>query len=399
VSLKVLHLSTTGADGGGAGRAAAALDAAMKQQGVDSRLQTASGIRFHLAQRADRQLWRLQRSRIKTWRSPARFGSLSASQINASDADVLNLHWVTNGYLSIEEIGRITKPIVWSLYDMWAFCGTEHYGVDSPDARWRTGYTAHNRPRDESGIDIDKHAWERKKRHWHSAPVVAASTWLTQAARSSALMGEWPVTTVPHVIDTDAFAPIARHEARRRLGLNPKTPLILFLSSAGIGDARKGFNLLEQSLPAVKAEIPDVAVLAVGPPTPEQTHGGGVPILWFGTTKDNEQLRDLYCAADVTAVPSREDNMPLTAMEAQTCGRPVVAFRIGGLPDIVEHNVTGYLAQPGEVDALASGLIHAIEESQNHDLWGASARERAVSTWSVPVVASKYLDVYEQALS
>lgn len=400
VTPSVLHLSTTGAAGGGAGRAAEALHRAMVQEGIASHMITARGPKFNFASWADRQVWKLQRSPVKTWRSPAVFGSLSAKQINAHPADVVNLHWITNGFLTIEEIGRIEKPIVWSLYDMWAFCGTEHYGVDSPDARWRTGYTKANRPESERGVDIDRHAWQRKQRHWQASSVVAASTWLTDRARDSALMGAWPITTIPHVIDTGAFAVEDREVARNRLRLNlpSAVPVILFLSSAGISDTRKGFDLLEESLPPVKDQFPETRLLVVGPPDESRSHAGGLPIVWFGTATSNNELRDLYCAADIVAVPSREDNMPLTAMEGQACGRPVVAFNVGGLPDIIKHLETGYLAHASDSASFAEGLIHALS-SRRKPYWGSGARERAVQQWSPHVVVKDYVSVYESLIS
>ena len=357
---------------------------------LDSTLLTAHGRKYALASRADMALWSLQRSPIATWRSPARFGSLSAREINATDADIVNLHWVTNGFLSIEEIGKITKPLVWSLYDMWAFCGTEHYGVDSKDARWREGYAKENRPHEETGLDIDRTAWERKRKLWHAAPVVPASTWLTRAAQDSALMRDWPITRIPHVIDTSDFTPTQS---------SATAPTIVFLSSAGIDDQRKGFDLLEQALPVVAQRIPGLRLSIVGPRQEDKLTAAGVPIDWIGTIDGNEALRAAYCSGDVVAVPSREDNMPLTAMEAQTCGRPVVAFKIGGLPDIVSHHETGYLAEPFDTDSLARGLIQAIEDSQHNNAWGRAARERALRTWSSEVVVSQYLEVYRQALA
>lgn len=393
----VLHLSTY-ADNGGAARAATALHRAMLKESVDSRLQTASGARFRLASELDRRLWRLQRSPLATWRSPARFGSLSAREINASEADVVDLHWVTDGFLSIEQIGRIEKPVVWSLYDMWSFCGTEHYGVDSPNARWRSGYTSGNRPADERGWDIDRDAWQRKRRHWRPSTVVPASTWLTRAARDSALMRDWPIVRIPHVVDADDFAPVDRQEARGTLGLAADAPTIAFLASAGVADRRKGFDLLERSLPAVLAVHPDVQLVVAGPPESGRPTVAGVPVSWLGPLQGDSALRTLYGAADVLAVPSREDNMPLTAMEAQTCGRAVVAFGIGGLPDIVDHRVTGYLAEAGALDDLARGLVEALGDARGDDRWGRAARERAVSTWSGPVVVRQYLDAYAQAM-
>ena len=356
-------------------------------------------MRFRAASLADRQLWRLQKSPVQTWRSPAQFGSLSARDINRSAADVVNLHWVTDGFLSVKEIGRITKPIVWSLYDMWPFAGTEHYGADTPDARWRTGYTAANRPLDESGIDLDRRTWEAKRASWtRPMHMVPASTWLADRVEQSALMGTWPTTRIPHVVDTDAFAPMDRAEARRSLGLPADRPVILFLASAGITDRRKGFDLLDEALPPVLAQHPDATVMIVGPVANGYQGTARDALIWRGSITGNAALRLHYCAADVTAVPSREDNMPLTAMESQSCGTPVVAFEIGGLPDIVSHHQTGSLASPFAVDELAEGLVQALFDSVHDRNWSRAARDRALSTWSRPVVVERYQRLYEDAL-
>ena len=409
----VLHLSTYDANGG-AGRAAYALHSAMLAAGVDSTMRVArqdksatttdstvtagSDLRFRAANRLDRQLWRLQSSPNDTWRSPARFGSLSAADVNRSNADVVNLHWVTAGLLSIKEIGRIEKPIIWSIYDMWPFSGTEHYGVSAPDARWRTGYTKTNRPKDERGVDNDLHAWEKKKRLWRRSQVVTASTWMHDAVQASALMGDWPLSTIAHVIDCEIFQPTDMQTARQVLGLPTGVPLILFLAGGGIHDPRKGWDLLEQALVRITPTFPTVEVVIVGPIDEAYTNPSGTPIHWRGNVSSNETLALHYNAANVTVVPSREDNMPLTAMEAQSCGKPVVAFAIGGLTDIVDHNSTGHLAAANNTDDLAQGIINAINDSQHDNTWGQNARARALETWSPATVVNQYLDVYEQAL-
>ncbi len=120
MTLRVVPLATYAANGG-AVCAATPLHRAMQRRGVDSRLVTAQGTRFTLARSADRQLRRLQRSPVVIWRSPARFGSINASSIDALGADIINLHWVTDGFLTVEAIGAITTPYVWSMYDMWPF--------------------------------------------------------------------------------------------------------------------------------------------------------------------------------------------------------------------------------------------------------------------------------------
>lgn len=412
MTLRVLHLSTYDANGGAA-RAAYALHRAMLSEGIDSTMRVAVKTlddptvqgpppsrfgRFARAQFADRQLWRLQKSTRKTWRSPARFTTITAAEINNSPYDVINLHWVTDGFLSIREIGKITKPIVWSLYDMWPFAGTEHYGTDEPDARWRWGYTKSNRPKDESGLDLDRTTWELKKKSW-TAPmtIVPASTWLEESARASALMHHWPIVRIPHVIDCDAFAPMDMETARAALGLPSGVPLILFLASAGIHDERKGWDLLDEALIRIRRDHPEIEVVVVGPPDPNFLSRSGVKLHWRGSVSGNEVLRLLYCSTHLTVVPSREDNMPLTAMEAQTCGKQVVAFDIGGMPDILQSPATGQLVPPFDTMKLAHSISHTLANVSNGSNSGVTARNRALETWAVPIVSKKYLDIYTKA--
>ena len=407
----VLHLSTYDG-GGGAGRAAYALHRAMVDSGLDSSMRVArtsnadetvragSDLRFRVANALEHRLWSLQTSPIVTWRSPAVFGSCGAREINGGTADVVNIHWATDGLLSIREIGRIAKPIVWSVYDMWPFSGSEHYGTDIPQARWRTGYTRRNRPKDEHGLDLDRLTWERKSKWWARARhVVAASSWMRRAIEQSALMHDWPTHLIPHVIDCDAFSPMDMREARLSLGLPQAVPLVLFLASAGINDHRKGWDLLDEALMKVRVSVPDVEVVIVGPTADGYSPVSGVPIHWRGTVQGNEALRLHYSAANVTAVPSREDNMPLTAMEAQSCGRPVVAFNLGGLPDIVDHEQSGYLAEPLDPQSLAEGLNHVLADEHRAGRWADHARTRALATWSRPVVTSAYQQVFQAAIS
>lgn len=416
--LRVLHVSTYDA-GGGAARAARALHDAMVRQGIDSTLLTAvpsgvdptiiglpgrSGrIRFLASRELEHRLWHVQSTGVRTWRSPAYFGALRARTIDAWGADVVNLHWVTDGLLTVPQIGRILTPTAWSLYDMWAFCGSEHYGVDTPDARWRSGYTRANRPGNARGVDLDRLCWTRKTKRWtRPMSLVAASSWMADRVRSSRLMGSWPLDTVPHPIDCRVFTPQQRSVARRRLGIDDAGPVVLFLSSAGIGDTRKGWDLLDRALERVRRVHPGIRALIVGPkdagpPESDEVRGDQANRIWAGTVSNDADLAWHYAAADVVAVPSREDNMPLTAMEAQACGRSVVGFRIGGVPDIVEHGRTGILAATIDSESLADALEAALDDALSSDAMGLAARERAVARWSDEPVVSGYVRVYEQA--
>ena len=414
---KVLHLSTY-AGNGGAGRAASSLHEAMLGQGVSSALLTADGLRFRIASELDRRLWSLQSSPHTTWRSPARFASLTARHINALEPDIVNLHWVTDGFLSVEEIGRIKAPIVWTMHDMWPFTGIEHYTADAseprdastteswPEPRWQSGYTSSNRPIEESGLDLDKWTWERKQRHWVRAPhLVPVSTWLGDMAHRSALAQSWPLTVIPNVMPVDRFTPQDRQEARTSLHLPADSPLIAFTASAGISDRRKGWQHLRDALPELQRTHPGVGVIVIGPHIEADDPGTTASIHWQGEIHDDRRMARLIAAADVVAVPSETDNLPMTACEAQSCGRPVVAFDVGGLPDVVTHQATGYLARPFDELDFAEGLRQAIhnsdvrDDSPHQQTWGAQAREAATARWSAQTVVQQYLEVYRQVLA
>jgi glycosyltransferase involved in cell wall biosynthesis len=281
---------------------------------------------------------------------------------------------------------------------MWTFSGTEHYGADSPDARWRSGYTSENRVSGESGYDIDRAAWERKKKFWKQPMhLVPASSWLADRAAHSEIAHSWPITRIAHVIDTNIFSPMDRSLARARHSLPTDVPLVLFLSSAGIADHRKGWELLQASMTEVKSAFPLVELVVAGPASPAYTHPAGIPITWIGQVEGNEALQSLYASANVVAVPSKEDNMPLTAMEAQSVGVPVAAFDIGGLPDIVLDGVTGSLAPAFEVSALASGIIDSLGSAGASQ--GLAARSHSLETWSPKVVVESYLEIYQQEIA
>lgn len=410
MSLKVLHLSTYDS-GGGAARAAYALHKAMVESGIASNFMVArksgndpsvtsgSDFKFRVANRLDRQLWRLQRGPDIGWRSPARFGSTSADLINRSNFDVVNLHWVTGGFLSIEEIGKIKKPLVWTLHDMWPFAGTEHYASESSNSRWRVGYSTANRPNYEYGFDIDRMTWERKAKHW-KRPIflIPVSSWLGELAAESALMNLWPNQVIPNIMDTVQFTPVPKAEARQLLGLPVEKPLVSFVSAAGIGDKRKGWALLEAAMGEVQARHQSAAVIVVGPSRQRDYIVRGFPIYWLGEVTENERMRQIIGAADVAVIPSTADNLPLTALEAHSCGRPVVAFRLGGLSDIVTHRETGYLAAPADTGDLARGLIEALDDSAGPDSWGPAARTKAELLWSADAILSQYLEVYRKAM-
>lgn len=327
--------------------------------------------------------------------SPSILCSRWVNRINSSDADVVHLHWVQGEMLSVKDICRIRKPIVWTLHDMWGFCGAEHY---TQDDRWREGYRRDNRPPHETGFDLNRWTWSRKIKYWRFQPhIVTPSRWLAGCARESVVMRDWPIETISNPIDTHAWSPMPRSMAREVLGLPLDAPLLLFGAIGGGQDPRKGFDLLKHALEHLhtQGKLADLQLVVFGQKKPEAAPSLGFPVHYTGHLSDNVSLRCLYSAADAMVIPSRLDNLPNTGLEAQACGTPVIAFNTGGMRDIVEHKIDGYLAEPFETVDLANGISSTIHSSNN---MGREARRKALRNYDKSVVTQRYAVVYASAM-
>jgi glycosyltransferase involved in cell wall biosynthesis len=407
--VKVLHINYSDSNGGAA-RAAYRIHHALRALGVDSVMLvnvaalgdwTVHGPSSNFGKVFGKIRSRLVSPLVKSLRtanpiihSPALIPSGWVSQINASDADIVHLHWVAGEMLSVADIGRIEKPIVWTLHDMWAFCGAEHLPWDN---RWREGYRSDNRPSHESGFDLNRWTWVRKRKHWRCPmQMVTPSRWLAECVHQSVLMRDWPVNVVPNCLDTDNWKPIERRIARDLLGLSPEAPLLLFGTSGANAAHHKGFDLLTNALNHLDGNIQGLELLLFGEAPPRYPPNLGFPAHYFGNLHDDLSLRALYSAADALVIPSRQDNLPNTGIEAHACGTPVVAFDIGGLPDIVEHRRNGYLAQAFDTSDLAHGIRWVLSNGRRNDALHLASRSSAVSRYANPRVASQYMELYDR---
>ena len=113
---------------------------------------------------------------------------------------------------------------------------------------------------------------------------------------------------------------------------------------------------------------------------------------------DEETMVQLNVAADVFVAPSIQDNLPNTVIEALACGTPVVAFRIGGMPDMIDHGETGWLAHPYDHRDLAKGIVHVIEDVTRRELMGRQAREKIERNYAENIVARRHMDLYAELM-
>lgn len=415
--IKVLQVNFADLQGG-ASRAAYRINLGLRKLGVDSRMLVLDqreanpvvinplGKNARLAQKAkgalSRKLLQLQQTQNPAPHSLNYFSSGLTDWINRSDADIVNLHWLGGEVLSVEEIGRINKPICWTMHDMWPFSGAEHYDDLKAPARYQDGYYAHNRPVHYSGLDLDAWVWRRKKKAWKGKTfqLISPSHWLANCAGKSALFAHQPCRVIHNGIDLERFFPIDRNQARAVLGLNSSKRYILFGAVASTSDIRKGFHLL---IPALKQLAgagdfsADTELLVFGAHKPERPVDFGFPVHYMGHLHDEVSLALLYSAADVFAAPSMQDNLPNTLIESLACGTPCVAFEIGGMPDLIDHGHTGFLATSYEIESFAYGL-KLILNGDAISLRNA-CRIKAEKSFGDRIIARKYLSLYQEILT
>lgn len=414
--LRILHVCTSDKVGGAA-RAAHRLHLAQRETGMDSHMlvlhRTEPSPHVHaplskpaqLAQRlklalSARTLERQQTPSNPVLHSMNRFNSGLGRWINRSDFDIVNLHWLGAEMLSINEIGRIRQPVVWTMHDMWPFCGAEHYDDLDHPGRYLNGYTAASRPSSYQGADIDARVWRHKKKAWAGKRfhLVSPSRWLAGCARQSALMGQQPCHVIPNCVDTRAFKPLDRKLARQILNLAPDKRYILFGAMASTSDRRKGFHLLQPALKQLAARDSighNTELLIFGASAPEKPMDLGLPAHYMGHLHDDISLALLYAAADVFAAPSMQDNLPNTLVEAMACGTPCVAFALGGMTDLITPQITGALSRPFEVADFCDALANMLQHPPARE----TIRQAAAERYSPVQAAQKYEQVYALATS
>jgi glycosyltransferase involved in cell wall biosynthesis len=433
--LNILHVNASDI-GGGAARAAYRIHRSLVEHGIAHGLSSQMRVSSQLSDDPtvisgpptgqSAILRRLQRRLVQQARRGFRTGNPTLHSIawpatglgtelqqrhRQGQADLVHLHWLGDGTLSIEEIGRLPMPLVWTLHDQWAFCGAEHYTspplpgeTASTDERFAAGYSPASRPAHEAGPDLNRRTWLRKRRTWRRPiHIVCPSQWQADCARRSTLMADWPITVVPHPIDLNVWAPWDQAQARALLGLPADRPLVLFGAIGGSADPRKGADLLLHALQRLRRQVAgtpleQLELVVFGQSRPAQSPALGFPIHYSGHLHDDLSLRLLYAAADVMVVPSRQEAFGQTASEAHACGTPVVAFATGGLVDIVEDRITGVLAEPFDPLSLAAAIRWVLVDPQRRGHLGAAARQRAERLWDPAWVATQYADVFSYSI-
>ena len=330
--------------------------------------------------------------------SPSILPSKWLKKINSSNADIIHLHWVQGEMLSIKEISRIQKPVVWTLHDMWPFCGCEHYAYNS---RYSEGYKVDNLSNNESRMfDFNRFRWNEKIKFFIKPfQIISPSKWMTDCVKKSYLMKNWPVETIPHSIDIDNWKPLPKSLSRKELNLPQNSFLIMFGAIGGTNDNRKGFQILKSALKDLsdRALAENINLVIFGGKHNKDNLDLNFKIHQFNLINNDKILQKLFSAADMMIVPSKLETFGLTALESMSCGTPVVAFENTGLSDIIQHQKTGYLAKYLDEKDLLSG-INWILKNPLKKILKKNSRKRVEKFFSDEAILHKYQRIYKNLL-
>ena len=331
------------------------------------------------------------------------FGTDVSQNRLLQNADIISLQWINEGFLSLkslQKLKQLNKPIVWTFHDMWAFTGGCHYAGTCKNY---LGECKECPALNFSGTqDFSNKIFNKKKDLFNSMnlSIITCSKWLSKEVKKSELLKDKRVEAIPNPIETDIYIQYDKKESRQKLNLPEDKTLILFVSMT-VNDKRKGFTYLLRALERLNQtqKYNDIELLVLGSVDESVINNLPFKVNSLGRLSEPERIAYCYSAADLFVAPSLEDNLPNTVMESLSCGTPVTAFNIGGMPDMIDQKQNGYLAKEKDEQDLMNGILWYLNlvESEKKFIQ-ANARQKTLNNFTPEIVGKKYLDFYSSLL-
>lgn len=415
--MRVLIINTSERRGGAA-VAASRLMESLKNNGIKAKMlvrdKQTDQISVVGLKRNWLQVWKFMWERIVIWKANrfkknnlfavdiANTGTDITALPEFQQADVIHLHWINQGMLSLGNIRNILKsgkPVVWTMHDMWPCTGICHHARECANYEQE----CHHCPflyKGGSKKDLSTRTFRKKKEVYSLAPItfVTCSRWLEKKAGASALLAGHTVMSIPNPINTNLFMPRSEQEARTKCKLPLDKKLILF-GSVKITDKRKGIDYLIESCNILAEKHPEwkesLGIVVFGNQSQQLQDALPFKVYPLPYITNERELVDIYNAVDLFVTPSLEENLPNMIMEAMACGVPCVGFNTGGIPEMIDHLHNGYLAQYKSADDFANGIQWILTEPDYAELSQQACR-KAVANYSESIIAKKYTDLYNK---
>jgi glycosyltransferase involved in cell wall biosynthesis len=315
------------------------------------------------------------------------------------EADIIHLHWINQGFLSLNDIQRLTglgKPVVWTMHDMWPCTAICHHARECKKYQdsCRSCFFLYSSNKN----DLSSTVFSKKKKIIEKADItfVTCSRWLSEKAKTSVILKNKQILTVPNPINISVYHPGNVSADRGKLNLPAGKKLILF-GAINVTDKRKGIDYLIKAMKRIR-EGTDVELVIFGQAKQDIESLLPFPVHFTGYLKNEQDMSSLYNAVDVYVTSSLEENLPNTIMESMACGTPCVGFNIGGIPEMIDHKQNGYVAEYKNPEDLAVGIEWVLENTEKLNL-SDSCVKRVKENYSESVVANRYIALYTNLLN
>ncbi|WP_343531514.1 glycosyltransferase [Pedobacter sp.] len=259
------------------------------------------------------------------------------------NADVIHLHWIANFINYKTFFSKLKhKKIVWTLHDLNPIQGIFHYKNDE-----------FNNP---SFGGLNKLAYKQKMeaiQKIKNLTYVCLNNWMLDQLKSGINISHCKAEVIPNIINEKDYFVDSKSAKNSGCSLN------FLLIAENVNNHRKGFDLALATLSKLRHKE-KVAIFIVG--KGEIPVSKEIKVNIIGTVNDTERLREIYNECEYLILPSREDNLPNTMVEALLCGTGIISFKIGGMTDHILNNVNGFAIEPYDVDQMAKQIDYIIEK-------------------------------------
>lgn len=314
--------------------------------------------------------------------------------------DIVHLHWINNilDYESFFKTLPPKIPVVWTLHDMSAFTGGCIYSWEC--RKFETSCDQCPQLPPPGSFDLALYGQQMKYDLFKDKNIhlAADSYWIEEQARKSFVFKNVKsLITIHYSIDTDIFKPLNKAFCKETFGIDKDTILICF-GATYLNSKRKGLKQLLKALEIVYLKNKNISCLVYGSNFTIPEGYNLPPIMSVGKIESDHLLKTIHSSADIFVIPSLQEAFGQTCLEAMSCGTPVVGFRVGGIPDMIIPEVTGLLAEPGNIQDLAAKITLLIENPELRKVLGQQARAYAVESFSMDGQGEKYMEIYRRAL-
>lgn len=314
-------------------------------------------------------------------------------QIETENPDIIHLHNIHAYYLNysmfFSYLRRSNRKVVWTFHDCWPLTGHCTHFLMSGCEKWKSGCfdCPSYREYPTSFFDRSKNMWEKKKKWFTGLPnltIVTPSNWLAGLVKQSYLK-DYPVYVIKNGISLDVFRP-SDSDFRIKHQLTNKYVILGVASDWG---NRKGLDVFFELAERLDDRF---SIVLVGL-RPEQISSIPKRIIAVPKTSDQKELAQIYSSADLFVNPTREDNYPTVNMESIACGTPVLTFRTGGSPEILDES-TGVVVDCDDYSALRAEIYRIF----NNRPYSVESCLKKAASYDKEKCFEEYVELYKRIL-